>query len=159
MISVNSQEHGKLLTRGEKSAWEKGQRKDIDVIRPTDDDMKMVGAEPSLIQLIREGRWHLAMEAKHRDRAELWLRTATKHGPDVASDPPVKLSTIHGAKGLEADNVIVSSVTSPRVERSRMTIDESHDEECRIEYVAVTRARRNLFYVQDGFRYRMELPV
>lgn len=159
MISVNSQEHGKLLTRGEKAAWEKGQRKDVDVIRPTDDDMQMVGAEPSLVTLIREGRWYLAMEAKHRDRAEHWLRTATQYGPDVASDPPVKLSTIHGAKGLEADNVIVSSVTSPRVERSRMTIEESHDEECRIEYVAVTRARRNLFYVQDGFRYRMELPV
>lgn len=160
MISVNSKDHGPLLARGEKAAWEKGQRKDVDLIRPTDEDMKnMAGAEPALIKMIREGRWHLAIDARHRDKAEQWLRSATKHGPDVASDPPVKLSTIHGAKGLEADNVIVSSVTSPRVERSRMSIDESHDEECRIEYVAVTRARRKLLYVQDGCRYRMELPV
>lgn len=81
------------------------------------------------------------------------------HGPDIASDPPVKLSTIHGAKGLEAENVILSSITSPRVERARINVAESHDEECRIEYVAVTRARRNFIYVEDGLRYRMELPV
>jgi len=159
MISVNSKEHGQLLVRGEKAAWEKGNRTDVDLIRPTDSDMAMAGAEPPLMTLIREGRWHLAMEAKSRDRAEKWLRVATKHGPSVASDPPIKLSTIHGAKGLEADTVVVSSVTSPKIERSRATLNECHDEECRIEYVAVTRARRNLIYVQDGFRYRMELPV
>lgn len=159
MMTVNSKEFGPLLARGEKAAWGDGRRKDIDLIYPEDERMRIAGAEDSLISLIRQGRWHYAMEPKHKERAEQWLRTATKHGPDVASNPPIKLSTIHGAKGLEADNVILSSVTSPRIEDARLNSAESHDEECRIEYVAVTRARRNLIYVQDGYRYRMELPI
>lgn len=159
MLSVNTSDFGQLLKRGEKTAWERGNRRDVDIVLPTDSDLEGIGVLPPLVSLIRSGRWHLAVEPKHRDRAEKWLRTAMSHGPDIASDPPVKLSTIHGAKGLEAENVILSSITSPRVERARINVAESHDEECRIEYVAVTRARRNFIYVEDGLRYRMELPV
>lgn len=159
MLAVNSEEHGQLLTRGEKAAWQKGQRSDFDLILPTDEDLSLVGVQPALSGLIRKGRWHLAVEPKIRERAEQWLRTATQHGPEIASNPPIKLSTIHGAKGLEAENVILSSVTSPRIERSRMNTQESHDEECRIEYVAVTRARRNFTFVNDGIKHRMELPI
>lgn len=159
MLAVNSQQFGQLLTRGEKKAWEDGRRNDIDLIRPTDDDLSLAGAQPPLVELIRTGRWHLAVEPKSRDRAEKWLRAATQFGPDEASNPRVKLSTIHGAKGLEADTVILSSITSPRIERARANLPESHDEECRIAYVAVTRARRRLIYVEDGLKYRMEIPV
>jgi superfamily I DNA/RNA helicase len=159
MLAVNSKEHGQLLTRGEKAAWQKGQRSDFDLILPTDEDLETVGVQPALVSLIRQGRWHLAVEPKVKERAEQWLRTATMHGPEIASNPPIKLSTIHGAKGLEAENVILSSVTSPKIERSRMNTQECHDEECRIEYVAVTRARRNLIHVQDGIKHRMELPI
>jgi superfamily I DNA/RNA helicase len=159
MLAVNSKEHGQLLARGEKAAWQKGQRSDFDLILPTDEDLATVGVQPSLATLIREGRWHLAVEPKIKERAEQWLRTATMHGPDIASNPPIKLSTIHGAKGLEAETVILSSVTSPKIERSRMNTQESHDEECRIEYVAVTRARRNFILVNDGIKHRMELPI
>jgi hypothetical protein len=159
MLGVNSQEHGQLLTRGEKAAWESGRRSDIDLIRPTPEDLAVAGAEPALISLIKEGRWHLAVEPKSRDKAEKWLRTATKYGPDAASNPNVKLSTIHGAKGLEADTVIMSTITSPRIERARMNVPEVHDEECRIAYVAVTRARRHFVSVEDGINYRMELPL
>jgi superfamily I DNA/RNA helicase len=159
MLAVSSKEHGQLLTRGEKAAWQKGQRADFDLILPTDEDLATVGVQPPLVTLIREGRWHLAVEPKIRERAEQWLRAATAHGPEIASNPPIKLSTIHGAKGLEAETVILSSVTSPKVERSRMNSPECHDEECRIEYVAVTRARRNFIGVQDGVKHRMELPI
>lgn len=159
MLAVNSKDHGQLLARGEKAAWQKGQRSDFDLILPTDEDLATVGVQPALASLIRQGRWHLAVEPKIKERAEQWLRTATMHGPDIASNPPIKLSTIHGAKGLEAENVILSSVTSPKIERSRMNTPECHDEECRIEYVAVTRARRNLIHVQDGIKHRMELPI
>lgn len=159
MLGVNSKEHGPLLARGEKAAWQDGRRSDIELIRPTPDDLAMAGAEPALVSLIQRGQWHLAVEPKSRDRAEKWLRTATKYGPESASNPNVKLSTIHGAKGLEADTVIMSSITSPRIERARANSPEVHDEECRIAYVAVTRARRNFIRVEDGFNYRMELPL
>jgi AAA domain/UvrD-like helicase C-terminal domain len=159
MLAVSSKEHGQLLTRGEKAAWQKGQRADFDLILPTDEDLATVGVQPPLATLIRTGRWYLAVEPKIQERAEQWLRAATAYGPEIASNPPIKLSTIHGAKGLEAETVILSSVTSPKVERARMNSPECHDEECRIEYVAVTRARRNFIGVQDGVKHRMELPI
>lgn len=54
----------------------------------------------------------------------------------------IRLSTIHGVKGAEADNVVlVQDVTA----RSFKGFDEDHDSEMRILYVAVTRSKRNLF--------------
>lgn len=159
MIDVKSDEFGPLLKRGEKAAWKDGRRSDIDLIRPTDDDFRLIGVMPALQALIQDGRWHLAMEPTTGEKAKQWITTATTHGEQVASNPRIRLSTIHGAKGLEADTVICSSVTSPSVERGRSAMDDLHDEECRVAYVAVTRAKRDFLLVDDGVRYKMELPL
>ena len=158
-LAINHGDFGALLTRGAKARWKDGRMSHIDLIRPTAEDYELVGATPALAALISEGRWHLAIEPKSAEKAKQWLDTATKYGEEVASRPPIRLSTIHGAKGLEADTVILSSITSPSVERSRLALDELHDEECRVAYVAVTRAKRDFLFVDDGFRYRMELPL
>jgi UvrD-like helicase C-terminal domain len=158
-IAVKSGEHGELLTRGTKTAWKSGKMSHVDLIRPTPDDYELIGVTPSLASLISQGRWHLAIEPKSADRARIWLDTATRYGEEVATNPPIRLSTIHGAKGLEADTVILSSITSPSVERSRNALSDLHDEECRVAYVAVTRARQDFMFVDDGYRYRMELPL
>ena len=159
MIAVNHAEFGPLLSRGAKAAWKDGRRSDIDLVRPVDDDFRLIGATPALQSLIQSGRWSLAIESKSLDKAERWLATATKYGQEAATNPKIRLSTIHGAKGLEADTVICSSITSPSVERGRLNMDDLHDEECRVAYVAVTRARRDFLLVDDGNRYRMELPL
>lgn len=159
MTQANHKELGGLIRRGEKAAWEKGRRASIDVILPTDDDMAMAGCTESLIAAIRSGEWVRAIDADHAKSAAEWFASARKHGPKEASDPRVKLSTIHSAKGAEADTVIVSTVTSPAVERARLLLDESHDEECRVAYVAVTRARHKLVVVDDGGEYRMRIPA
>lgn len=158
-LAVKNGTHGELLTRGAKTKWKDGRMSHVDLIRPTAADYELIGATPALASLIAEGRWHLAIEAKSSEKAQKWLTTATKYGAEVASNPPIRLSTIHGAKGLEADTVILSSITSPSVERSRSALDDLHDEECRVAYVAVTRAKRNFLLVDDGHRYRMELPL
>lgn len=158
-LASKSGSHGELLRHGTKTKWKDGRMSHVDLIRPTADDYELIGATPALASLIAEGRWHLAIEAKSAERAQKWLTTATKYGAEVASNPPIRLSTIHGAKGLEADTVILSSITSPSVERSRSALDDLHDEECRVAYVAVTRAKRDFLLVDDGRRYRMELPL
>lgn len=158
-IVVNSKDHGELLSRGEKQAWKKGQRSQIDLIRPTPEDFAMIGATPALEVMIREGRWADAIEPKGQARAKRWVAAAEKYGVEIASNPRVRLSTIHGAKGLEADRVILSSVTSPKVENGRLRLEDVHDEECRIAYVAVTRARRDFVFVEDGWKFKMELPL
>lgn len=60
-------------------------------------------------------------------------------------EPKISLSTVHRAKGLEADRVWVLSQTLDDV-RPRTPIEQV--EEANLRYVAITRARRELAWVQ-----------
>ncbi|WP_019656455.1 3'-5' exonuclease [Variovorax atrisoli] len=63
---------------------------------------------------------------------------------DVASDA-VTVTTIHQAKGMEWDHVFVVGVTDGVLPDSRSKLKGQLNEERRILYVAVTRARRRLW--------------
>jgi len=65
-----------------------------------------------------------------------WLGEESKPGS-------IKLSTIHGAKGAEADNVILMTDVSPATYENI-----ENDSEHRVWYVAVTRAKKKLYIVQ-----------
>ena len=149
----------KILVRGEKKAWADGLRSDVDAVRPIDDGFALAGATPRFAQMILAGQWVDAMEMRVADRAKDWLAAAKKHGPELATNPRIKLSTIHSAKGMEADTVILSTSTSGAVERGRLAAESLHDEECRVAYVGVTRTKRALVIVDDGSKNRMEVPV
>jgi len=159
MIAVASKSLGKLLHHGEKTAWKQGKRANVDFIRPVAEDLSLAGCTEPLAHLILGGKWPSALEDKHAARAADWRNAAIAHGVDVASNPRVKLSTIHSAKGCEADTVILSTISSQAVENARLSLDERHDEECRVNYVAVTRARENLIVVADGRQHRLEIPI
>lgn len=159
MTTANHKTRGLLLKRGEKTAWAAGRRAQVDVIMPNDDDLRAVGCTDTLIQMIRSGEWTDAVDPDHKDAASLFSSTANKHGLEEAMDPRIKLSTIHAAKGAEADTVIVSTISSPSVERARFALQEAHDEECRVAYVAVTRARKRLIVVDDAENYAMTVPT
>lgn len=62
---------------------------------------------------------------------------------DEEKDTRIKVSTIHGAKGAEADNVILYTDVSPAT-YEQLDSDAEH----RVWYVAVTRTRKNLFIIQ-----------
>jgi superfamily I DNA/RNA helicase len=141
---------GTLLVKGEKAAWAKGKRTHIDVILPTDDGMKEAGMTDALIAEIRAGRWPERLDGRLSEQATRWRDVVVKYGEGVANDPPVKLSTIHSAKGSEADRVIVSTRISSAVHRGQTSDRDRHDEECRVCYVAATRARHELFVVEDS---------
>jgi len=61
----------------------------------------------------------------------------------------VKLLTIHSAKGLEFEHVFVTgceaALFSPRVEMDKKQMDEKLEEERRLFYVAMTRAKEKLY--------------
>lgn len=159
MISVSTEKAGKLLIHGEKKAWKEGRRSNVDWIRPVPEDLKLAGCTEALTARILSGEWPSCFEDNRVEKAEAWRTAALRFGPEIASNPKVRLSTIHSAKGLEGDMVILSTRSAPSVDRARENIPESHDEECRVNYVAVTRARQNLLIVDDGDRYRLELPL
>lgn len=62
-----------------------------------------------------------------------------KFDPAIEYAPSVKLSTIHGVKGKEADNVVILDDAAPSGIKS-----DSIDSELRVFYVGVTRSRENL---------------
>jgi superfamily I DNA/RNA helicase len=67
---------------------------------------------------------------------------------DGEEDVRVRIMTLHGAKGLEADNIIVAGLADQMLpgpnEREPIDTQAKHAEQLRLLYVAVTRARANL---------------
>lgn len=132
-----------MLARGVKTGWAKKHADDWDWIFPN--ELEKVGATAPLIEKIRSGEWCSLV-----DRGQEWRRHAERWGTELASNSRIRVGTIHSVKGMEADNVALLTTTSRRVEQSREDCHAQHDEECRIAYVGVTRARRNLYVINEG---------
>ena len=64
----------------------------------------------------------------------------------IVKPPRVRLATIHAVKGSECDNVVLLTDTSPQSHKG-LHIPGRRDEELRIIYVALTRARKRLWIV------------
>lgn len=67
------------------------------------------------------------------------------HVHKIAGSDAIACSTIHAAKGMEWDYVFVLGVTEGVLPDRRSTTAEQLDEERRILYVAITRARKRLW--------------
>ncbi|HIU80545.1 MAG TPA: UvrD-helicase domain-containing protein [Candidatus Coproplasma excrementipullorum] len=66
----------------------------------------------------------------------------------------VTLATIHSVKGLEFDNVIICGLEDGIMPSSRSENDpKSLEEERRLMYVAITRARKKLYLTRSKSRY------
>jgi DNA helicase-2/ATP-dependent DNA helicase PcrA len=73
--------------------------------------------------------------------AELDRRAAAQHAPVARG---VTLATIHAAKGLEWEAVVVAGCAEGSIPHAQSVSPEALAEERRLFYVAVTRARRHL---------------
>lgn len=77
------------------------------------------------------------------------------------SGPPVRLTTIHLSKGLEFERVFLAGCSEGLLPHGRALGDENElEEERRLMYVAMTRAKRELVITFSGFpsRFLGELP-
>ena len=70
-------------------------------------------------------------------------KTYTEKGEDLFKDAPIKILTVHKAKGREADNVLVVTDV-PRTVKQTIA-DGVSDVEAKITYVAITRAKEKLY--------------
>jgi DNA helicase-2/ATP-dependent DNA helicase PcrA len=79
--------------------------------------------------------------------------TAYYTSTDFTQEATLQLSTIHGAKGMEADIVFVLDGLSTRILEN---MEDNLDEELKVWFVAVTRAKHKLVWVNsleaEGFR-------
>ncbi|NNE34327.1 MAG: ATP-dependent helicase, partial [Rhodothermales bacterium] len=81
--------------------------------------------------------------------------TAIDVEPLQDDEPPLILSTIHSAKGLEFNTVFLIHALEGVLPSAYSVADpEALDEELRLLYVAVTRAAENLFISYPSVQYR-----
>lgn len=75
--------------------------------------------------------------------ASALMKAWEKKGDDLFNESQVRLMTIHAAKGREEDNVVVCTDVTGKVKKSILL--EDSDVEVKTLYVAVTRAKKNLY--------------
>ena len=93
--------------------------------------------------------WHEALDLIEQENIEYYLAVRLRNEP-LLKTPRIKISTIHGAKGGEADNVVLFCDMSLKTFNAM----ESHpDDEVRVFYVGTTRARKNLYLVNPQTRF------
>ena len=98
--------------------------------------------------------WSTALD-RLPDVDQVYCSAILRRGEDLSGVPRIRLSTIHGAKGGEAENVIVfSDLTAAAENASEFDGDTLH----RVFYVAVTRTKQNLFIVEPDL-YQRSYPL
>ncbi len=103
--------------------------------------------------LLTDVIWHEALTKIAEEKKE-YLISLLRRGVKLSQPPRVRLSTIHGAKGGEADHVALLMDLSPKFAKEyARNADNVH----RLFYVGVTRAKQSLHLVlpkhtEKGFR-------
>jgi DNA helicase-2/ATP-dependent DNA helicase PcrA len=90
--------------------------------------------------LLTTAIWHEALDRIPADDRQYYV-AVLKSGEKLTERPRIKLSTIHAAKGGEADNVLLLSDMSRRTWEDWQRFP---DDEHRVFYVGATRAKHNL---------------
>ena len=96
-----------------------------------------------VLGLQRFGVWHETLTAIPQGIVT-YLRAAEQRGDDITKPPRIEVATIHAAKGRESDNVLL---ISDMAARTWVEGQANPDDEVRVFYVGVTRARESLHVV------------
>lgn len=153
MLPSKTTDGREWLARGSKSRWSKGLDSAFDRVYP--EDLPQLGATEHLIGAIKSGAW-----SGLPDGGTKWAAAAKQWGVDIVSNPKIRIGTIHSVKGQEADKVVMLTSIGRRIRESEENSPERFNEERRIEYVGVTRARKHLVIAHDPReKYRMEVPL
>ena len=89
----------------------------------------------------------------------LYIRQMLSNKEKLSEEARVKLSTIHSAKGGEADNVLLILDNTEKIREAIDKSPEKADEEHRVWYVGVTRTKQNLYIMaakEDRLGYDIE---
>ena len=89
--------------------------------------------------------WHDALLSIPLETREYYLSCLRRDRRALNDPPRVRVETIHGAKGLEADRVLLLTDLNARILRGQ---ELDPDAEQRVLYVGVTRARESLYLVE-----------
>jgi len=93
--------------------------------------------------------WHEALTIIPFLEREYYI-SLLRRGEPITKEPRIHISTIHGIKGGEADNVALVTDISQRTFYSQ---EKNPDAEHRVWYVAATRAKQALHVIQPHTKH------
>ena len=93
----------------------------------------------------KKATWYQALDKIPYGKV-MYIRQLMKRGINIWQKPQIEISTIHGAKGGEADNVVLLLDLSRKAEEALIT---NPDDEHRVFYVGATRAKKELWLVRS----------
>jgi DNA helicase-2/ATP-dependent DNA helicase PcrA len=108
-----------------------------------DDDLVTLPQLRESAGLLTDKIWHEALDRIPADEMSYILAARTR-GESLRRRPRVRLSTIHGAKGGQAEHVII---LTEMARRTWQEMQDNPEDEARVWYVGVTRARSQLTIV------------
>jgi DNA helicase-2/ATP-dependent DNA helicase PcrA len=117
------------------------------------DALAELGATQTFIDGVRSGAWYQWI-----DFAERTANAIKTWGKEAVDSPGIRIGTIHSAKGAEADNVALLTSIPSQCYKAAQSPD-GFDEETRVKYVGVTRARHRLVILDEPkakYRWRIE---
>lgn len=117
---------------------------------------KLLGEIQTLFRSIREGETVRDFLARKEEEASLEENSLRDKAQDSFKEnrQSVRILTMHGAKGLEFDTVFLPDLNEGVIPGRNCKTKEALEEERRLLYVAITRARNNLFLYYTGERNR-----
>ena len=112
---------------------------------------------------IKPGEVHAIMGPNGSGKSTLANVLSGKNGYEIKGDiqfngenlnEPARIwiSTIHAAKGGEEDNVILCLDIGDKIKKAMLKSVDKHDEEHRVWYVGITRARNNLYKLKANLK-------
>lgn len=136
----NEMKAGEGYTRGHKKlpAWS-----DRDQLI-TLEDLKEAGG------LQTEAAWYEAL-TRVTLKERTYMRAVLRNGQSLIEQPKMRISTIHGAKGAQADHVVI---LTDMAWRSHKEAERLPEDEARTWYVATTRAKQKLTIIFPQNRFR-----
>jgi len=88
------------------------------------------------------------------ESSKAYIRTILKNGDDMMKPARIKLSTIHGVKGEECDNVVLFTDLERIIYESAQ---RDADPEHRTFFVGITRAKQKLFVTNQDYEYQYNI--
>jgi DNA helicase-2/ATP-dependent DNA helicase PcrA len=106
-----------------------------------------------LVGELPKGRWYDCLDMISITERS-YLQAMLRRGEKVLKQPRIRISTIHAAKGAEADNVILLTDMTHKVFNS---YQRDPDDETRVFYVGMTRAKKRLYLIEPTSRKYFDL--
>jgi len=97
---------------------------------------------------VREMKWYDILNAKGLRKRINYLRKIMREGNKLDDTPRIEVSTIHASKGGERDNVMLLTDLSYGPYKSSTETQQGRDDEARVFYVGMTRAKKKLVIVR-----------